>query len=563
MVAPARPSDRRPGRLIQETTIVTQTIAADPSRPAAGPFVRLADRVSALAGWRRLLAALALGGIGTLALPPAHAVPLLWLVFPLFLWLLKGCRTGVQAFWAGWFFGFGHFFLGLYWVSFAMLVDLGRYWWLLPGGMAGLPALMAGYVGLAALGLHLLRTRLGLSGLALVVAFALVWSLGELARGHVFTGFPWNLLGYAWVGLLPVLQGVALVGVYGLGLLTVLAATLPALLGHPRTPPGRAGLAVLAGVAGLALLGGWGAWRMAGTEGRTAMQADGGPVRLRVVQPNVAQSLKWDAQAAEQTLIELITLSNAPGLDGRDAVVWPETAVPFALGRDPALLKSLGMAAPPGGLLLAGAGRVDDRPDGSFTYHNSLYAVTPAGAVPGIYDKAHLVPFGEYMPLRAWLPDSVRAVAASSVDTTAGPGPRTLDLPGLPPVSPLICYEVIFPGAVTAPAGQPQPDWLLNVTNDAWYGHTAGPHQHLAITAVRAVEEGVPVVRAANTGISAVVDPFGRMTARLELGRKGVIDADLPARASGRTPFARFGHWPLGLMLAGLGVWLITLARRV
>lgn len=261
-----------------------------------------------------------------------------------------------------------------------------------------------------------------------------------------------------------------------------------------------------------------------------------------------------------------------PGAAPLTTLVWPETAVPYLLEDEPELLKAIGQVTPPGGLTLTGTLRLTPAgtpgaQDGTDTYWNSLVAVNDQGQALAHYDKAHLVPFGEYTPLRRWLPlRAVAVVSPSSSIMGAGPGPSTLTLPGLPPASPLICYEVIFPGMVTAAeAGtadaakgrppQERPRWLLNVTNDAWFGHTAGPHQHLAIAIMRAIEEGLPLVRAANTGISAVVDPYGRELGHLALGSRGVLDLPLPRSTSQPTPYARWGDGPLAaLLLAVLGV---------
>ena len=193
---------------------------------------------------------------------------------------------------------------------------------------------------------------------------------------------------------------------------------------------------------------------------------------------------------------------------------------------------------------------------------NSLHALSPAGAIAASYDKHHLVPFGEYMPLRGIV--NLRALAAAgTVDTSPGPGPRTLSLPGVPPFSPLICYEAIFPGEVVADGAHPneRPQWLLNITNDAWFGHTAGPYQHFQAARLRAVEEGMPLVRAANTGISAVVDSYGRVVGRLGLGEVGVLDVPLPPALKGPTPMAQLGGWILVILL--LVASAVTLAIGV
>jgi apolipoprotein N-acyltransferase len=275
---------------------------------AAGrPGRRLASRLATLTGWRRYAAAAAFGGLATLALPPAGAVPVLLLAFPGLLWLLEGAATKRSAFFTGWWFGFGHFVLGLYWISFALLTDVAKFWWMMPFAIAGLPALLAIFVGLATLVLHIACRRLKLSGLARVLAFAIVWTIFEYLRGHVFTGFPWNLIGYSWTGFLPVLQSVAVIGIYGLGLLTVAVASLPALLSDPSESVmrGRASVAiglVLVGAMGLA---GW--VRLSQADSTTVPGA-----RLRVVQPAIPQTLKWAPAERARNFERLLELTAEP-----------------------------------------------------------------------------------------------------------------------------------------------------------------------------------------------------------------------------------------------------------
>ncbi|HYG85282.1 MAG TPA: apolipoprotein N-acyltransferase [Azospirillum sp.] len=515
--------------------------------PADRLTTRTAGRLAALAGWRRYAAAAALGALATFALPPGYAVPLLLIAFPGLLWLLEGAATRRQAFAIGWWFGFGHHLFGLYWVSFALFTDIRQFWWALPLSAAGLPVLLSMFTGLATLAVWLLPLR---GGLARALGFAVVWAVFEWLRGHLFTGFPWNLVGYAWVGWLPVLQGVSFLGIYGLSLLTVLVAALPAAVADPAEPPRRVWAACAVGLLLFAGIGGWGALRLAGAPTENVPG-----VRLRLVQSGVEQRYKWQPEERLKVFETHLELSASPARDPVTHLIWPETAIPFFIETDAANRSALAAVTPPGGMTLTGAPRAVRQADGEVRYHNSLLAIDGSGAVRGSFDKAHLVPFGEYTPLRQYLPFGAML---GGPEFSAGPGPRTLHLAGLPPVSPLICYEAIFPAAVTDPADRPQ--WLLNLTNDAWYGQTAGPHQHFAITQVRAVEEGVPLVRSAQTGISGVVDSHGRVTAELPLGVRGVLDAALPKALPDATPYGRFGDWIFGVLL--LATAALTLAAR-
>jgi apolipoprotein N-acyltransferase len=511
----------------------------------------IAAWLAGLAGWRRLAMAIALGATASLAMPPLSLAPILLPAFTGFLWLFDGIRTPKGAFAAGWAFGFGYFVFGLYWIAFALTVDLASFFWMIPFAVAGLPAFLGLFTGAATWGL----SKLKLSGLGGALAFALLWGLAEWLRGHVLTGFPWNLVGYAWFDWTPVLQSVSVVGIYGLSLVTVLAAALPAaVIDRERGSWNRKGvIASGAAILALALVAAGGALRLA--------QADAGTVpgvTLRLVQPNIAQADKWVPALWMDHFRRHLELSAGPGAEGVTHAIWPETAVPYRLAQDATARRAIGQVAPPGGLVLTGAPRTMP-PGEPPQYWNSLFAITEDGAIAGTYDKAHLVPFGEYVPLRDILP--IDRVVPGREDYSAGPGPRTLDLPGLPPVGPLICYEAIFPGAVIDwREGTERPAWLLNITNDAWYGETAGPHQHFAIAATRAVEEGLPVVRVATTGVSGVVDAHGRVIAYLGLGEQGVVDAPLP-QALEPTIYARMGD--LGFWLPwALGVGLLWLGSR-
>ncbi|WP_338666209.1 apolipoprotein N-acyltransferase (plasmid) [Pararoseomonas sp. SCSIO 73927] len=489
--------------------------------------------LTALPRWRALAAAFGLGLLSALALPPVHALPVLLLAVPGLLALLGAARAGRSAAARGFAWGFGHHLGGLYWVTEALLTDPARWWWLVPLAAPALAAVMALYAVPPAIVAHRLPP-----GWRRVVGFAAAWTLAEMLRGVLFTGFPWNPLGSAWVFAALPIQGAAVLGVHGLSLLTLLLAGLPAAASWRAWAVGGAGMLVLAA---------FGAWRLSGPEPARP------PVRLVLVQAGVAQAEKWRADRRLDILRRYLDLTaTATGRlpDGASVgVIWPETATQFLLAQDPEAQRLVAAALPPGAVLLAGTVRAEwganDRPARLW---NSLIALDAAGGVRAVYDKSHLVPFGEYMPLGGLLP--IR-LAAGGMDFSAGPGPVALSAPGLPPFGALICYEVIFPGAVV-PATRPA--WLVNVTNDAWFGRSAGPWQHLAAARLRAVEEGLPLARAAQTGISAVFDARGRRLALLALGDVGTLSADLPA-AMPPTPFARLGQAiPAALALVALGV---------
>jgi apolipoprotein N-acyltransferase len=494
-------------------------------RPALS---RPASYLAELAGWRRLLLAFLLGALGALAFAPIHALPVLLLSYPALYWLLGGCRRWTCAFGVGWSFAFGQFIAGLYWIGAAFLVDADRFAWLLPFAVSLLPAGLALFVAPAVALAWAARP-----GWRRWLALGCAWTLAEWMRAHLFTGFPWNQLGYVWAASEPMMQAAALFGVYGLSLATALAATAPAAFGWR----GLVGAATA-----LASLWAGGALRLAGAE-----VADVAGVRLRIVQPNIDQRDKWRRDLMRGNFSRHLQLSSGPGVGTITHFVWPETAVPYLTGDMAWQVPLMAGLLKPGGLLFAGATRVVGPPLQAW---NSLYVIGPDAQTVAVYDKHHLVPFGEYLPLRSLLaPLGVAGVAASEHDFLPGPGPRLWRFPGLPPVQPLICYEVIFPHEI-----EPEAQWLLNVTNDAWFGFTSGPYQHLAMARFRAVENGIPVMRSANTGISAVIDPYGRVQRRLPLGQAGALDSGLP-QALAPTPYRKWRDPPFMalVLLAAIG----------
>jgi len=487
---------------------------------------RLAGWVAGLAGWRRHAMACGLGALGALALPPFHWIPLLAAALTGLVWLMDGIRRPLRGgFAAGWWFGLGYFAVGIHWIAYALLVDAAAFGWMIPFAILGLSAVLALFMGTGtALAARVWQRSRPPEGrqparwAGRVVVLAAAWVLAEWLRMWIATGFPWNMVATVWMPIPAALQSVSVIGALGLSGLTVLVLAAPALLADPRPLWRSAGL-VAGAVLLLALPAGWGAWRLATVEPGTV---EG--VRLRLVQPNLSQADKWDPSRRELNLIDQIALSRSPGFESVTHVIWSETASAFPLNADIGKRFMAADAAPIGGLLITGAPRITAPGQEPFQVWNSLMAITPTGEIVATYDKAHLVPFGEYVPFSDILP--IQKITPGRVDFTPGPGPRTLHLDSAPPVSPLICYEVIFPGAVTDPNDRPA--WIVNLTNDGWYGLSPGPYQHFASARLRAIEEGLPLVRAANTGISGVIDPLGRVTAHLDLGTRGFLDAALP-----------------------------------
>ncbi|MCE9648174.1 MAG: apolipoprotein N-acyltransferase [Parvibaculum sp.] len=542
---------------------------------------RLARDLGHLSGWRRWACAFLAGALSVLALPPIHFLPILFLSFPILVWLLDGVdgggepltpRKAMRASAAiGWWFGFGYFLLGLYWIGFAFMVEADKFAVFMPFAVIALPAGLALFTAAATLIARLVWWR----GYARIAALAVSWAVFEWLRGHILTGFPWNLIGESFTSSQGLMQWAALTGVYGLSLIVVLIAAAPASFDPREDEDGERHamhmqnwLVLLGALAALGLLWIGGAARLG-----LAMPAPAiGPetTMLRLVQPNIAQTEKWKPESRLAILGEFLRMSAEPtsaapkGLGRKSIVIWPESALAIFLAREPYVLSAISRILPQGALLVTGSVRgepgPDSPPDHLQFFYNSLYAVNSDGRIVATYDKFHLVPFGEYLPYHRWLSRiGLHKLTKLQGSFDTGPGPVTLSLPGAPPVSPLICYEIIFPGEVVSSAERP--GWIVNVTNDAWFGTSSGPYQHLSQARLRAVEQGLPVARAANTGISAVIDAYGRVVAEKPLNASGVVDAALPP-ALAPTPYARLGDWIFLAMLLAVGGAAFAFRRR-
>jgi apolipoprotein N-acyltransferase len=513
----------------------------------------LLNRLSAITGWRKLVLALFAGALAALALPPLWAVPVLPVSFSLLLVLLDGRIRARRAFLTGFLFGFGYFAVGIYWIGFALLVDAAKFGWLLPIAVTGIAAVLGLFAAIGCLpAWAALRWRGGYLAAGLMLAAG--WTALEWVRNWIFTGFPWNPVGIVWTFSDAMIQPASVIGVFGLSALTVLLSCLPAII---MTAERRT--AVRSTIAALLLVAVWAGYGLQRLQANPASYAQG--IGFRLVQANIEQANKWRRDMRIPNLTRLLALSADARPDWVTHVIWPETAATFFLSENPEVVKAIAGIAPEGGAVLTGAPRLGDAVEGQ-VYHNSLVAIDRNGSIRASYDKAHLVPFGEYVPLRDWLP--LDRIVAGRGDFTPGPGPATIDLPGLPSFSPLICYEAIFPGAVVDADNRPA--WMLNISNDAWFGISAGPHQHLQIARMRAVEEGLPLVRATNTGISAAFDPMGRETQRLDLDRQGVLDLRLPNPVASPTFFSSFGNAVplcLALLFALGGMLIVSRSRRM
>ncbi len=523
----------------------------------------LAGKVMLLSGTRRALVAFLAGLIGVLALPPFGFLAALFVSFTLLVWLLDGAsaapgagflRRLAPAFRIGWCFGFGYFVGGLWWLGNALLVEADAFAWALPLAVLGLPAFLALYYGLAAALARLLWS----DGMGRIAALAFAFGIGEWLRATLFTGFPWNAVGYGAMPVPLLMQSSGLVGIAGMNALAVFVFAAPALLGTRRGRGLGLTLATLLFAAHL----GYGYYAL------DIVPAPGSETTvIRLVQPVIDQAMKLDDSARAEIFERHLALSAvAPEEGGKrpDIIVWPETSIPFILTDNPDALVRIADVLEDDQMLIAGAVRTESAGSGKAPrYYNSIYVIDGKGQIIAAADKVHLVPFGEYMPFG-------EVIEGLGVDAVAMPGGfsaarehQLLEASGKG-FYPLICYEAIFPSEVGATAEGAAA--LLNVTNDAWFGDTPGPYQHFLQARLTAVERGMPLIRAANNGISAIVDAKGQVVSGLAYDVAGIVDATLPGKFTLRED-AKWRNWAFPAILAALftiaGISRIGFRNRV
>jgi len=524
-------------------------------------------KLSRLKGARRQGAAFLLGALAAAALPPFYLIPLCFISFSAFVLLLdalagkapgqpghSGRKLRLAAA-TGWFFGFGYFTAGLWWLANAMTVDMRQFGWAIPFAVFGLPAFLACYYALAGF-LAMLFWRRGLTRIA---ALSLAFALAEYLRGLLFTGFPWNAIGYTAMPCPVLMQLDALIGLNSMNALAVFIYSLPALAltGSPFNKSGSARLGLSLCLVLIIADTGFGAWRLAGA----SAPSETINLRLRLVQPSIPQEEKQDAAVRTANFAKLLHLSSAaPKNGGRrpDLIIWPETAVPYLLDYNQAALAQISRNLQPGQLLLVGAVRVEeqkqtktiaannggaepgetttasndtensDNPAGRYRFYNAMLLINSSGRIIAHADKVHLVPFGEYLPLHGLARYfNLQALAGAAGPYSAADTRRSITLPDNISILPLICYEAIFPQESRL-NGSKKAEFIVNITNDAWFGNTPGPRQHLAQARLRAVEQKRPLIRVANSGISAYIDAYGRRRAALPLGQSDFLDIDMP-----------------------------------
>jgi apolipoprotein N-acyltransferase len=516
---------------------------------------RLAGRIILLWGWRRLAAAFAAGALLVPTQAPYDFFAAGFVSLPVLVWLLDGATAEVSssllgrlrpAFATGWWFGFGYFLAGLWWIGGAVLVEADSFAWALPFAVLGIPLMLAFFYGFATVVARLFWAN----GIARIAALALGFGLAEWLRSFLFTGFPWNPVGLAAMPTPLLMQSVALTGVTGMNALAVFVFAMPALLAAKRNL--RLGLTVA--VLLVAAHVGYGYVRL-----NAPPDASGGRLSVRIVQPSIDLSEKWDDSARDRIFRTTMELSARPPEDGKTApslILWPETSVPFFFTERPDALAAIGEMLKPGQMLVAGAVR-EEVGGAAPLYYNSVVAINDRGEIVDAVDKVHLVPFGEYIPFADVATRlGIGQLVAGPMNFAPGSQRHPLELPDGTKTSPFICYEIIFPELVAVDVTSTR--FIVNVTNDAWFGDTPGPYQHFRQAQLRAVENALPLLRAANNGISGVVDARGRVVDALALNVRDALDVDIelpggPSASSPRRQLVGYAILALFAMFAFIG----------
>ncbi len=486
-----------------------------------------------------------LGAIGAFAMPPTNFWPLIFISLSGIYALYSYNQNAVQAFGIGFFFGIGYFVTGLWWIGNALLVEGNEFAWVWPLSVIGLPTLLSLFTGTAFACATIIARPHRLSGF---FAFTGCLALSEWVRGHIFTGFPWNLFGYSWSDVLSIAQSASIIGAYGLTLLTIFWAAMIGFLWTAELKIKTKILIALITIATGALCFTYGTQRL--NNNPTILRAE---TAVHIIQPNIPQADKWKSEFLVSNFEKHIALSTYQSEttlhEIRQAkshiIVWPETAIAPVLAESQAAREQISRMLtgyPTKATLLSGAlMRKWKGEEKEFT--NSLVRLDHSGKLEALYHKSHLVPFGEYIPFQDLIP--IKPVAQFQ-GFKRGNGPETFFGEHIPAFSPLICYEIIFPGKAVEP--EMRPEWIVTVTNDAWYGDSAGPHQHFVHAIFRSIEEGVPVIRSANTGISGLTDSYGRVLERSSLNQDWKKSSLLPHPAEQSTIFSQFAHLPFFLL---------------
>ncbi len=474
--------------------------------------------VEGLTGWRQMLLALVAGAALGLVQAPWSFPAVFFVAIPVLFWLHTGAFSKRRAAFLGWLAGLGYFLLVMAWIVEPFQIDAEKHAWIAPFALLGMAAGLAVFWSVA----------FGIARRGSILDFVIFWTLLELVRAYIFTGFPWGLIGYGWLDT-PVIQATSVIGVHGVGALTLASILLMAAFLK------RDWRRAIGGIAIVVLLWGFGSYRM-----MLEIPERDEEFTVRIVQPNAAQELKWLPEFRQVFYDRLLELSSRLSDKHPDIVVWPESSVTFLPSRRPDLLQHMASAID-GAILVYGTRLLDPAEN----WYNGLIVLDQLGTVLDDYGKHHLVPFGEYVP-QGELLTSIGLESMVGTGFTKGYGEKIIDVAGVPAFLPMICYETIFPQHAMI-FGE-RPEWLLQLTNDAWFGDFSGPYQHLAQARVRAIEQGLPLVRSANTGVSAMINARGEVVDSLPLRVAGFVDVVLPGKLP-KTIYAQAGDWLIATIL--------------
>ncbi len=482
-----------------------------------------------------------LGVISALAFAPTYFIPLALFGFTGLFLLFDKQKSSKKTFFLGWSFGFGHFMVGFYWISISLFVDISQFFWLLPFSISLIPAFLAIYIGLAVVFTNKISKRFKLKKLERIILFAILWIFCEYLRATLFTGFPWNLLGYSLAFSTNISQIASITGIYGLSLLAILLYTLPAILfekikdnsAHKNSTKLNEWLGlklddnskknfyfILSFLLLIVGISTYGQNRI--SQEKLTLVKNG---NIRIIQPNIKQTYKWDPTYKQESFLKHIKMSLRDDNKNINYVILSESSIPYLIDSNSVeLLEVLKLAIPENAFLISGGLRRGINKYGKNGYFNSIFTFNKKGEIVNFYDKRHLVPFGEYIPFQKYLPFLSKITHGAEGFSSGNEAETIFVQKDFPSFKPLICYEIIFSNLIKSDI---RPDFLVNLTNDAWFGTSSGPYQHLTMSRIRAIEYGLPLVRVANTGISAFIDPYGRIIQEIPLNQEDVIDIKL------------------------------------
>ncbi len=497
------------------------------------------------------LLSIIIGFVSSYAFAPTYWLLLIFITFPIFMRMLYKSKSYRKSFFIGWSFGFGYFLGGLYWISYSLLVDNKLFGWLIPFAIIFIPLILALYIGVLGIIVHKLKPQNG-STTGFAVLFVCLWTLFEIIRTNLFTGFPWLALGYSLSRSTVMLQSASIGGVFLLSFILLCSISVIFVIANSAFNKGSLKLPIIAICAFISLpiinyI--YGKYRLQNAN------VEFTKYHIRIVQPNISQHLKWSAQQQYKNLLKTIALTSE-SLKDNNYIIWPESATStYPLNKEETrnLVKK---AIPKNSYLISGGLKYGK----NLEVWNSIFVIDHEGKVVDSYDKIHLVPFGEYIPYRKFLPFSINKITHGLSDFSPGTTVKVIKIKDLPSFRPLICYESFFPKEIlNKKSGIPK--LLINFTNDAWYGNSPGPYQHLDMTILRSIEYGIPIIRAANTGISAITDPYGRYLHSLPLNKEGVIDEKIPFPIAYSTIYSINGDYTLFIILFFLLIINLTVNR--